>query len=376
MEKQTDNLEEAIQRMQKESKARGILRLTEIYGRIFTNEELTLALEHSSLNVENAAIYLQDHLPTQSTKVPSSLASSNPEFPSIENIYTTNPHKHPPEPPIIQELVQIPCPTTGKIALEFSQSPQYINCTIPVIYVSDEILKEIFSFLSASDRGKLASLCKSLKMIDSTTEFLYKRDCLKHWVGTSRPEKNVFGHPYDSTDILWGDSYPNKYRESREYLRSFGSWRNMWVKRPKIRFNGVYVSRVCYFKQGAPNMDNLPSFHKVVFYRFLRFYPDFSVCCMNTAKKPREMARLVNKSHSECRLGEWAKKDTSLRIHLQAKTEVFTYDLELRSSQSALFDLLKLEKVQSRSVSEQQYYELNINNDAWPRYFGFRPLNY
>lgn len=375
MEKPADNIGEAIQRMQKETKARGILRLTEIYGRIFTHDELTLALEHSSLNIENAAIYLQDRLPSQAAKVSSSHISSNPEFSSIENLYSTTPHKQSSEIPESQEFLQIPCPTTGKIALEFSLSPQYTNCTIPVIYVSDEILKEIFSFLSASDRGKLSIVCKSMRMIDKYTEFLYKRDCLRHWVETCRPEVCVFGYPYNLTDVLWGDTYPKKYRESREYLRGFGSWRNMWIKRPKIRFNGVYVSRVSYFKQGQPNMDNLPSFHKVVFYRFLRFYSDFSVCCMNTAKKPREMVKLVDKSYSECRVGEWARKDTSLKIHLQAKTEVFTYDLELRSSQGTLFDLLKLEKVQSRSVSEHQYYELNIHNDAWPRYFRFYPLH-
>lgn len=376
MENSKENLDQAIERVQKEAKARGLLRLTEIYGRMFSREELISALEHSFLNVENAAIYLQDRLPSQISLVSPSMHFPSLESSSIENLFESKIYKEPSELSEHHEAVQIPCPNTGKIALEFSLSPQYIDCTIPVRYVSDEILKEIFTFLSVSERGKLATVCKSMKMIDSNTDYLYKRDCLSHWVETTRPENCVFRHPFDSTEILWGDSYETKYKESKEYLKNFGSWRNMWIKRPKIRFNGVYISRVSYFKQGQANMDNLPSFHKVVFYRYLRFYSDFSVCCLNTTKKPREVVKMIDKAYSECRVGEWAKKDTSLRIHLQAKNEVFSYDLELRSSQYTLFDLLKLLKVQSRSVSELQYYDLNINNEAWPRYFRFYNLHY
>lgn len=113
-------------------------------------------------------------------------------------------------------------PTRGTIALEFSLSPQYINTTVMIFYISDEIVKEIFSFLSPRERGKCATVCKTWKHIDLASNYLYKIDCLKIWgKDQSRPEKNVFMPPFDDSKVLWGEEFPETCKESDEYLKSF-----------------------------------------------------------------------------------------------------------------------------------------------------------
>jgi hypothetical protein len=377
MENTPASLDEAISRMQLESKARGIARLTEIFGRLFTREELSNALEHSSFNVENAAVYLQDRLPSQvmkpETKEPVFELLESEMFGECSKKITSESNFHS-QFMNLSQVPQVKCPETGPLALEFSLSPQYFDCFIPVVYVSDEILKEIFAFFTAPQRGRLAAVCKTFKMIEESAVYLYKRDCMMLWGSQNRPEISPFLHPFNDLDVLWGKNF-QAFRDSKEFCKSFKNWRNMWIKRPKIRFNGVYISRVSFFKQGQVNMDNLPSFHKVVFYRYLRFYSDFSVVCVNSTKKPREIFRQIEKSYPESRLGEWVRKDCSLQIHLSAKSEVFTYDLDLKSSFPFQFDLLKLEKVRSRNASDLSFFEHNINNEAWPRYFRYYPLH-
>lgn len=365
MESSHADIEQAIQRAQNESSARAILKLTGIFGGIFTRDQFLEALEISGYNVEDTAAYLQDRLPSEKKEENEFQKKQEDQIDLILQESSLN---------LMNAENTVEGPKTGQIALEFSLSPVYINSEVPVFYIADEIIKEIFSFLSSGERARLSSICKTWKMIDQTTGYLYKKDCQAHWVKTSRPQGNVFFAPFKITRVLWGEEYPKNYTDSAEFCKSFKSWRNMWVKRPKIRFHGIYISRIAYFRQGQVNLDNLPSYHKVVFYRYLRFYSDFSVCCINTVKKPREYIRLVDKTNSECRLGEWARSGSRVVMHLLAKNEIFTYQLDLKSSPGYYFDLLKLVKVQSRSFNDQEYSDLNINNDAWPKWYKFLPV--
>jgi F-box only protein C-terminal region/F-box-like len=364
MEKIPQSIEEALDQIQTEARARGLLRLTSIYGGLFSKEKLLEALELYSLNVEKASEYLQDNLPDISEP-----KAQEPSEETVDLVLDTKKVD-------LAEHNQIQGPNTGKIALEFSLSSQYINSEVPVYYIVDEILKEIFSFLNPWERGRLASVCKTWKMIDETTGYLYKKDCLVLWTKTKRPDVNIFHFPFTRTEDLWGEEYPKAYSDSPEYIKSFKSWKNMWLKRPRIRFNGIYISRVVYFKQGQVNIDNLPSYHKIVFYRYLKFYSDFSVCCLNTTKKPREYLRLVDKNNPDARLGEWARVADKLKIHLLAKNEIFTYSFNMKSSSPHMHDVLKLLKVETRNASNPEYSHLNIDNDAWPKYFKFINIQY
>ncbi|XP_055327588.1 F-box only protein 9-like isoform X2 [Paramacrobiotus metropolitanus] len=79
---------------------------------------------------------------------------------------------------------------------------------------------------------------------------------------------------------IWG-----KLCERPEAL-NYGSWRQMFIQRPQIRFNGVYISRISYIRPGEASFidqnSNYRPWHTVYYYRFFRFFADGTVLYANT----------------------------------------------------------------------------------------------
>jgi F-box protein 9 len=57
---------------------------------------------------------------------------------------------------------------------------------------------------------------------------------------------------------------------------SYGnSWRQMYIHRPHLCFHGVYISKISYVRRGERSLDGYyKPYHTVVYYRYLRFFPD------------------------------------------------------------------------------------------------------
>ncbi|KAI4966165.1 hypothetical protein ZWY2020_042174 [Hordeum vulgare] len=51
------------------------------------------------------------------------------------------------------------------------------------------------------------------------------------------------------------------------------SWRKMWVQRPRIRIDGLYVSRNTYIHTGITEWQFKKTVNVVCYYRYLRFFP-------------------------------------------------------------------------------------------------------
>ncbi|CAK6951605.1 F-box only protein 9 [Scomber scombrus] len=67
----------------------------------------------------------------------------------------------------------------------------------------------------------------------------------------------------------------------------FISWREMFLQRPRVRFDGVYISKTSYMRQGEESLDGFyRAWHHVEYYRYLRFFPDGSVIMLTTPEDP------------------------------------------------------------------------------------------
>jgi len=51
------------------------------------------------------------------------------------------------------------------------------------------------------------------------------------------------------------------------------SWRRMWLQRPRIRIDGLYVSRNTYIHTGVTEWQFKKTVNVVCYYRYLRFFP-------------------------------------------------------------------------------------------------------
>ncbi|XP_048865690.1 F-box only protein 9 isoform X4 [Brienomyrus brachyistius] len=67
----------------------------------------------------------------------------------------------------------------------------------------------------------------------------------------------------------------------------FTSWRQMFLERPRVRFDGVYISKTSYIRQGEESLDGFyRAWHQVEYYRYLRFFPDGQVIMLTTPEDP------------------------------------------------------------------------------------------
>ncbi|XP_018117161.1 F-box protein 9 L homeolog isoform X4 [Xenopus laevis] len=68
----------------------------------------------------------------------------------------------------------------------------------------------------------------------------------------------------------------------------YTTWRQMFLERPRVRFDGVYISKTTYIRQGEQSLDGFyRAWHQVEYYRYLRFFPDGHVIMLTTPEDPQ-----------------------------------------------------------------------------------------
>jgi len=69
--------------------------------------------------------------------------------------------------------------------------------------------------------------------------------------------------------------------------KQFGSWRQMFIQRPHLRYNGCYISKMTYYRDGERGLDNFyRPFHMVEYYRYVRFFPEGQILILTTPDEP------------------------------------------------------------------------------------------
>ncbi|XP_064393152.1 F-box only protein 9-like isoform X2 [Halichondria panicea] len=96
---------------------------------------------------------------------------------------------------------------------------------------------------------------------------------------------------------LWRMACRRVWRDVSSASSYGDSWRRMFILKPHLQFNGVYISKNSYVRQGERSLDTFyRPYHTVVYYRFLRFLPDGSVMYQNTPENPMvSVSRLCHK---------------------------------------------------------------------------------
>ncbi|KAG9335835.1 hypothetical protein JZ751_003589 [Albula glossodonta] len=67
---------------------------------------------------------------------------------------------------------------------------------------------------------------------------------------------------------IWRSACLRVWGRSCTKMVPFGSWREMFLERPRVRFDGVYISRTTYIRQGEESLDGFyRAWHQVEYYR-------------------------------------------------------------------------------------------------------------
>lgn len=71
-------------------------------------------------------------------------------------------------------------------------------------------------------------------------------------------------------------------------MSTYSNWRDMYLQRPRLNFDGVYISKSSYARAGEQGLDNFyQPWHLVEYYRYLRFFADGSVLFLTSPDEPK-----------------------------------------------------------------------------------------
>ncbi|KAL2739689.1 F-box only protein 9 [Vespula maculifrons] len=68
------------------------------------------------------------------------------------------------------------------------------------------------------------------------------------------------------------------------YEPKYQSWRDMYVQRPRLRYNGCYISKTSYIRHGENSFQDqfYKHWHLVEYFRYLRFFPEGRVLMLTS----------------------------------------------------------------------------------------------
>ena len=167
-------------------------------------------------------------------------------------------------------------------------------CLLP-----DEILFRIMLYIDVDTFGIMAMVSPHWKFF-TTSEYAFK--------------------------ILCERSYLNQSKRKVLNLQRWGSYRNMFINRPRVRLNGMYVLKYKHIKKIERNMwTEIPmgAILEQIYYRYLCFQEDGYVLYALTASPPYDM------------IPRFAKMKRSQNIDKQAvvgRYEISKYDIKVWTS--------------------------------------------
>ncbi len=169
---------------------------------------------------------------------------------------------------------------------------------------------------------RLAQVCKRLAYLVLTEDRIWRRICLGHEFGFSamhyRYACTITGSPVIDDILGASDSEPAIEPDPKPLLpvpttsatlvaisqslmpHPYPTYRHMFHARPRIRFNGLYISTVNYTRPGASSPTQLTWNSPVLivtYYRYLRFFRDGAVVSLLTTTEPSEVVPVLQREN-------------------------------------------------------------------------------
>ncbi|WBW75436.1 F-box protein Pof7 [Schizosaccharomyces osmophilus] len=96
----------------------------------------------------------------------------------------------------------------------------------------------------------------------------------------------------------------NEWQQTKESIEEELSsvyhqiWKEMYLRKPRIRFDGCYISVCRYFRPGTSDTSWNQPVHLISYYRYLRFYPDGTCMVFRTNTEPGLIVRNFDRHQS------------------------------------------------------------------------------
>ena len=165
--------------------------------------------------------------------------------------------------------------------------------------------------------ARLSLVCKKFAYLVATEDRIWQRICLGPEVGfgamhfdwacelSGEPLLQPFTvHSRPLSDEVTEEVTNLSNHLSFSLTPKYPNYRQMFRTRPRVRFNGCYISTVNYIRPGASspgrNTWNTPVLI-VTYFRYLRFYRDGTCISLLTTSEPADVVHYLSKAHLHTR---------------------------------------------------------------------------
>jgi len=185
----------------------------------------------------------------------------------------------------------------------------------PIAELPEEILEEILLRTAIADVAsftRLAQVCKRMAYLTMTEDRIWKRVVEGPEYGFAgmhyRYTCNVDGSPLlDASEMaLSTDSQNIPTSLSIPLTPPYPSYRHMFRTRPRIRFNGCYISTVNYTRPGLSSPTQITWNSPVLivtYYRYLRLFRDGTAISLLTTAEPTDVVHHLTKENLQGQYG-------------------------------------------------------------------------
>ncbi|KAL8705392.1 MAG: hypothetical protein Q9225_008029, partial [Loekoesia sp. 1 TL-2023] len=287
-------------------------------------DSLKLYRQAFRLDADVDRVYKNKHFPPSNSKI-------KPTDPNPSNAPATVPNTahHSLDGPLYASTAQLiasfsdlsisaaPPPTEG------SQSPPCPIAGIPLEILIDILLKT--AIIDIASFARLSLVCKRFAYLVAAEDRIWERICYGHEYGFAAMHytwaTSITGQPLpttlESSDLWSNDSIdistltlthntpfsiiPPPPLPSLALSPKYPSYQQMLRARPRIRFNGCYISTVNYHRPGASNSPSNATYtspvHIVTYYRYLRFFRDGTCVSLLTTAEPADVVHHLTKEN-------------------------------------------------------------------------------
>ena len=281
----------------------------------------------------------------------------------------------------------------------------------PISTIPEEIIVEILEHLAVKDLAsfvRLAQVCKRLAYLVTTEDRVWKRVALgreygfadMHYTYSCRVDGKPLGDD-DEGGLILGTSAlslsdtdddisaePASPTSLTQLLvpSVYPTYRTLFRQRPRIRFNGCYISTVNYTRPGqaSPTSSTWGSpIHIVTYFRYLRFLRDGTCISLLTTSEPSDVVPYLFVEHmhrnhgalpsaamKDAVLGRWrmsgpdipgsddGEREGSLLIETAGATPKYLYKMALSFGNAG-------RGAKNNKLSWQGYWSYNRLTDDW-----------
>jgi F-box protein 9 len=210
--------------------------------------------------------------------------------------------------------------------------------------IPEEILSHILlelAIIDVASFARMAQVCKRLAYLVITEDKIWKSVTLSEEYGFAAMHYNyattIEGRPLednyedlrpyqDDSDSPSNSSLSLQSLKSLSYTQSlipnpYPSYRQMFRTRPRLRFNGCYISTVNYARPGAHASNSLAwgaPVLVVTYFRYLRFFRDGTAISLLSTTEPADVVHHLTKANLD--LYDSSRKTRGHHHHNQGST--------------------------------------------------------